>query len=482
MADPRASARHGCGRYLAERSPLLVPLLVIGFGFWPGHLNADSLIQVAQARDDVPITDHYTPILVWLWDLFWPLGLRPGAMLILQNLTFAIGSYLILRIVLRPIWASTAAALVMLSPPVLGQLGLVGRDTWFIALLLLCFGLVAFAARDPRRQAWALAGAGAAGFLCLASRQNAAAAVAIAVIAAVFIVLGPSLRVRRRPTRIGAPIALGLALTLATVLLQLAAVRVAGTPQARPEQVLFLYDLAAFTRRDGVSAFPRSVYPSGAVAAIGATSSLDDIIPMISGEAAPFHYPLPDDQIDALREKWIDTVTSRPLDYLDIRFDAWLRQINLTAPPLVAYDPGIDPNPWGYHIEFDTANDVVTGYEDVFSGGGYLGLNGSIVHRAFIYLMLAGVVAIVLIRRGGAAAVVGALALSGWTYQAGILLGTMGSNYRYEFPVVAIAILATIVAVGLAVRERRGSATSPCAKGRRPVDAPARLEASGTQS
>ncbi|MQA76182.1 MAG: hypothetical protein GEU88_17925 [Solirubrobacterales bacterium] len=427
-------------------------------------MNADTLVQISQVRGDAPINDQHTPILLFLWKLGWPLGVRPGVLLLIQAAVFLIGSYLVLRVALRPLGASIAAALVALSPPVLGQLGLLGRDTWFVCLLVLTFGLIALAARRPGRPAtWPLVLAAVAAFLCLAARQNAAPAVAIAVIAVAFLLWGPRLDGRRRLVRLGAPIVAGLALTIVVLGAQVAAVRVAGTFTVHPTQGVYIYDLAAFSRREDRSLFPDSVY-AGGVGAIESTSSLDNIIPMVAGPNAIFHTPLSGEQTADLGDAWLDYVFDHPFDWLDVHWDAWLRQIGLTAGELVVYHPGIDPNPFGYEIAFTDSNRTLVDYLKLFVSDGSLD-SGLFIYRPFIYLLLAAAAAWWLLRRGREAAIVGALALAGLAYQVGFFLATVATQYRFEFPAVVLGMLATVAAVALAIRARverhRASAAAP---------------------
>jgi hypothetical protein len=319
---------------------------------------------------------------------------------------------------------------------------------------VLTFGLVALAARRPGRPAtWPVVLAAVAAFLCLASRQNAAPAVAIAVIAIVYLLWSPKLEGRQRLVRVGGPIAAGLAVTVVALAVQLAAVRAAGTATVHPDQGVYIYDLAAFSRREGESLFPRSVYASGDVAPIDANSSLDTVIPMITGPDAIFRTPLSAAQTGDLRDAWLDYVGDNPFEWLDVHWDSWLRQIALTQGARVVYHPGIDPNPFGYRIEFGSENRALIDYLSVFTSADTLE-SGAFIYRPFLYLLLAAGAAWWLLGRGREPAIVGAMALAGLAYQVGFLLVTVANEYRFEFPAVVLGILATVVAVTLAVRER----------------------------
>ncbi len=439
---------------------MLVALLVVSIGFWPGHMNADTLIQIDQASDGTPITNHYAPILVWLWSLVWPLGVRPEVLLVLQTAGFLAGTYLILRAVLRPLAASVGAALIAFWPAVFGHLGLVGRDTWFLTLLVLSFGLLALALRRPGAPArWPLVLAAATMFLCLAARQNAVTSVVIAAIAAAFIALGPRLAGSRRLARIGVPVVAGTVVTLAAIGVQAGALALSNVTPVTPSQYLYAYDLGHLGLRDGEMLLPESVYPAQDPEPIAATLTLDSMIPMVAGPNPPVPLPVSDAQVAELRQAWIDRATGDPIGYLDHRTDVWLRQIAVTRSPHQIYHPGIDGNPFGYQIEFTRANDAVTGYQELFSDEL---VDGGLLHRTWIYLLAAAVTAVVMLRRGGVAALFGAIAVAAWTYQVGLFFGAAAVQYRYEFPAVTLAIIAFVASTALLIvnraRARSGAA------------------------
>ena len=156
----------------------------------------------------------------------------------------------------------------------------------------------------------------------------------------------------------------------------------------------------------------------------------------------------------------IDQIEDDPLQYLDWRIDAFGRQIGLDAPGVFVYHPGIDPNQRGYEIEFTRANDIVTGYQELFTDSDN---DGQVFHRAWTYLLVSIFAAIVLLRRSVAPArrTVGAMALGNLTYQAGLFLGTMGTQWRFEFPVAAVTIVAAAVAIKELVDRRREPAAEP---------------------
>ncbi len=439
---------------LAFLGPMLIAAAVVCVGFWPGHMSADTLTQIAQVSDRTPITDHHAPILVWLWSLVWPLGLGPGFVLVLQVAAFLVGAYLVARAAFGRMGASLVATALTLSPLAIGMVGYLSRDTWFIALLLLAFGLAIRLTRTTGRDRTVTAVAAlVAAFLCLAARQNAAPAVVIAVIAVAALLLAPRLAGASRLKRLGLPLAAGVAATVAMLGLQVGSLRAFGVESARPEQYVYFYDLAALSVDEGRSLFPESVYPSGDVAVLAQTSSLDSIIPLGFGEDPPISMPRPPEQIDEMRDAWVDTVTDDPIDYLQMRTESWLHQISVSQVPIFIYHPGIDANDQGFEVAFPDENEVVTDYQELFADEF---LNGYVFHRVWIYLLIAAVAAVLLLRRRTAPLlIVGGAALAAWTYQFGLFFGAMGTQYRLEYPAVVLAILAAAVLVKALLDERR---------------------------
>jgi hypothetical protein len=431
--------------------------LIICVGFWPGHMSADTLTQIAEASGEIPVNDQHAALLVWLWSLVWPV-VTPGIVLALQVATFLLGAYLIARAAFGRLGASIVSGLLALSPVMIGNLGVLSRDTWFTSLLLLGFGLAIASLRyQGRARGWAFAGASTAAFFCLAARQNAAPAVVVILVALAAISIGPRLRSARRIERVGVPLLAGIGALLALVVVQFGTMRAIGVESVHPQQYLYIYDLAALSVDDGRSLFPRDVYPSGSVATLDQTSSVDGIHPLVFGDNPPIPTPRPDEQVDELRHAWIDEVEGEPLRYLEMRGEAWLHQISLTQKPIWIYHPVIDPNDQGFGIEFSHANDIVTGYQELFADR-YL--NGGILHRAWIYLLIAIPVAWMLLRRRGALAVVGALAVAAWTLQVGLFFLTPVTQYRFEFPAIACTILATAVLIRTLLTDRRQRAAA----------------------
>jgi len=450
---PQAPRRRlGTDRLGPPAAVIGVVSALICLAFWPGHMSSDTLLMISQAAGDAPISDQHSPLLIWLWSLGWPIGLRPGAILVLQVGVFMVGAYLVARAAFSRLGSAVAASLIAISPPVLGYLGTLSRDAWFIGLLLVCFGLLIRALRVDAVQAKrSLVLCAVAAVLCLATRQNAAAAVFLVAVALAAWVLGPRLAGRRPVVRAGAALGAGLLATVLAMGALLGGARLAGVEQARPQQQLYIYDLAAISLRQERSLFPPDVY-AGDLETLAVQSSIDSPVPLIFGPDAGIPVPRPPDQVSELGEAWREAVVDHPRTYLGVRWDAWMHQLSIGAPPVFVFHPGIDSNELGYEIAIPALNEVATDYLRLFVSNEFL--DGGVVFTVWVYLLLCGVAAVILLPRPGAPRIVGLLALSAWTYQAGLFFGTMATQYRFEYPVVVIGLLSTAVAVRVLVAER----------------------------
>jgi hypothetical protein len=463
-------SRSDLARRLSSVAILLIPVVLVGLSFWPGHMSADTLTEIEQV-DRADFTNQHAPLLLALWSPLWDLGVGPGWVLAGQIVTFVVGVYLLLRTTFGRVSAATIALVISLSPPVFGMLGTLGRDTWFTALLLVTFGLTVRAAQRPWPQrgaylAFALAGA----WLSLATRQNAAAAVVLACIVMAALVLE-----RRRERRDGgvssSPVrrlivatAVGVALTFALVGTQFAGSAVIGVHNSHPEYPLYLYDVAAISARERENLFPREVLPQRGIRVIDANYHIDSMLAWGYLPNSPFKVPLSEPAGRALADSWREAVLDHPLAYLDARVDLWLRQISVTRDAMWIYHPVIDPNTRGLVVEFPELNRIANDYEQAFANDN---LDGGAVFTVWAYLIVALTTAIVLLRRrrGWALTTVGALAVAALTYQIGLFIGAMGTQYRFELPAVVIGMLGAAILIKLAsaaLIARRGVQQEAC--------------------
>lgn len=455
-AGPRA--RRPTAGQLAVVPALLVPVVLVSVSFLPGHMSNDTLSQIQQVRDG-HFTNQHAPLLMAMWRVVWPLGVGPGWVLLAQVTVFVAGTYLVLRSFLSRWVAVALAVAVALSPPVFGMLGYLSRDTWFTALLMAAFGLMARAAGAApgpaaRRRAW-LAGAALALWLALASRQNAAPAVAMAAAALVWVAWPgrPRGGRLRRPVVLGAA---GVALTVGLLASQLVAAGLLDVHDAHPEQYVLIYDLEVLSHDQRRNLFPADVMPRRGVEVIDQHYNIDSVNPLLFSTDPPVGTPLADGPYRSLRRAWADAVTDNPDDYLGERMELWLRQIALTRTADFIYHPAIDPNRWGYEPWFDDMNDTARDYVEAFTDDPRT-LKGGPLHTVWVYLAVATAGGLVLFvgRRRPAQRLVGFMGLAAVTHQAGLFFGAMGTQYRFQFPVVVIGVVVAVALLQVMVERRQ---------------------------
>lgn len=431
-------------------------------------MNADTLDEIRQVISG-NLSDYHAPLLLGVWHLVWGVGVGPGWVLAAQVCCFVAGTYMLMRLAFGPLGAAIAASVVTLVPQTYGELGLVGRDTWYTALLLLSAGTLAqgFASgspRSPRARAVALAASLGAAWLAVAARENAVTSIAVIIGAAVAFVLWsrwrvPARNLPARAGRLGIVIVGAIATTAVFYASQSALNSVLGVRSVHPEQYIYDFDLAGMSTRENRDLFPKSIVPPNRLANLKRLFSIDDV----STEIIPPGHPLPvalltGDQVAAVRAADIRAVEADPGTWLGLHWDEFLRQISITRQSNVIMHPGIDRNQLGLHRSFPGLDGVASSYVEAFDATEIPDPQGGMIFDIWIYLLVAAAGTASLRHwRDPRALVLGALSLSSLTYQLGVFL-SMGVQYRLEYPTVVTGVV--LLAAGgrlLVARARRSS-------------------------
>ena len=121
-----------------------MPVLVVAVLFWPGIAMYDTVALYGEVLSN-DVDDWQPPILVRLWQALHPLGPTTGPMFALQVAFYAAGFGLIVSALVRSgRWrAAIAAALLAVSPLLLGWQMVVLKDAQMLGALLTAFGIVA---------------------------------------------------------------------------------------------------------------------------------------------------------------------------------------------------------------------------------------------------------------------------------------------------------------------------------------------------
>lgn len=124
---------------------LIVILLIILLGClfsiissYPGFMSPDSFNQYEQARSGV-YTDWHPPVMAWIWHYLLCMKDGPQPMLILHNILFWSGIFLI-AIRLQKFYYSIVLLILCFSPSILNFIGVIWKDTFLFSLLVFISG------------------------------------------------------------------------------------------------------------------------------------------------------------------------------------------------------------------------------------------------------------------------------------------------------------------------------------------------------
>ena len=446
-ARPEPATRNALGS-LRRIAPDAGAVALIVVPPWPGVFTIDSqaMYRMANAGN---VDDWYSPILVSMWRVALAVGLPSSAVFVTATAVVVVGLLTLYRLALPRWWALVATAATVLFPPVYGLLGWVGRDVWFLGLLLVVAASLGWATVLPARRFPLVTLAFTAAWLAADARQNGFPALAVVGGAAAWFVF--SGRRHRWWLVIGA--------SLLTILLGVAAQRaariVAVQKDVSPEQVLYFQDLLAVSLRLEESQVPRELLPRDQLdevrtlwvpAQVGAVLFRDD--PPVDyrprqGSAR---------RTRMLRDAWLDMVTTHPFAYAVERADLYRRLLGIGDTVPGAWYATTDVIPGtaaaGLRQRFDALNDARGDYLRLFEQGAP-GTGGPL-HQVWIYLALGLVSAAAIVAAGPR------LRAFGWTMlalqllmQLVLVFAATLLEYRFELFQVVLGLALTAIAARL---------------------------------
>lgn len=188
-ASPRAPGRSPP----RPRLPLawIVVAAIIVATFYPGIMSNDSLASLRQART-LEFTSWHPPIMALIWSVLDPIVEGPALMLVMQAILYAIAAAKLCAEafpgLMRKFTPWLVVPLFSLFPPVMTLNGMIWKDVWMSALLLLALAYLFRMSRtaSPRRRLVAFAVVLAGCLLATAFRHNAVAATAGLLAGAVY--------------------------------------------------------------------------------------------------------------------------------------------------------------------------------------------------------------------------------------------------------------------------------------------------------
>ncbi|MFN0029648.1 MAG: hypothetical protein ACKV2O_21045 [Acidimicrobiales bacterium] len=460
VVNPAAPVEGGPIRSTGWRKRIMVLVALVALtiihssAVWPGRMSPDTIAQIEALRTG-RYTDWHAPLLIMLWRPLWLLGLGPGWVTAASTLTVLVGLYGVLRGMLRRRGALIGTVATVVFPPVLGYLGYLGRDLWYVAFYLLALAGMARLC-SIRQPMWrrALLGAviGSLWLVC-AARQNAAPAAGVLLVALLG-VCGPWPALGRFDRTTGASgrsmagrvVRVGVASVVLVGLVgsQLFIRRAADVQTTHPEQVLFLYDVAGVSLHLQQNQFSAAVHPAQDLASIERNWNPRWVNSLLFNKDPTFPFPLSQEAAQAVREDWLRTVGRYPGAYLQVRWALWERQLAFHSPAWWVYQPGITTNPWGYTTANPTLDEPLqrylqAGVVDGVNGGGFL-------YTPWFYVLITMVGLAYLRHKHSGRALLGWACLASLVYQATVFFGAMGTDYRMVYPSVVVAVVVLVVA------------------------------------
>lgn len=423
---------------------VFVVVLGVSLTYWPGHMSADSLVQVSQVRAG-RFNDMHSPLLLSLWHVIWTIV--PGTWYVLAGCAavFVAALSALLRAAFAPVAATLMGAALTISPMLLGFLGVIGRDTWFMALTTAAFGaLMVAVGQNGRRQVVTLGIGATFAFLAMAARQNGIPVLFVFV----FTVL---VAVPIGRTRFGTPAAWRRALLASTGLtilvwtVHLGGVKLIIKPQpTHPEQSVMLYDTVQISVRERTMLVPAELYPAQDLELLIRHASVTNLEANLR-PPVDLPFPMSVDQARILKDRWWKGVRDHPRTYLQARAALWCEQVGWCAPVRWVQHPGIDPNPWGYRPTFPGLEHLANRYVASFAANP--NLDGGPLFKVWVYLLVNVGGLIYLGHRDARRRVLGGLALAAILYEATILLAAPESQYRFSLLVVAAGLIVGLTAI-----------------------------------
>jgi hypothetical protein len=368
-------------------------LCVLCFGltiwaFYPGFMSPDSTGNLADGRQGV-FSDINSPVMSYLWGKLDRIAAGPALMLILQNAVFWSGCAIFWRATHKKSFRlGLCLILFALLPQIFSQLPVIWKDVGLGACLFLASALLYSADKTKNKAAILISPLFL--FYGYAARLNALPAILPLAIWSGFIFC----RVFEIKRKKFLPLAIGVVYFVAlSAAVYFANWQLTGGKTVYPFQQIYLYDLAAISIEKNEAMFPEYVLR-------GENFSLENVkeryneraVSDLIFENVPKQGDLPvlrlssdAEQITALRQKWLETVSENPLAYLKHRGKVFAQLVGL-APSVTRpfWDLGFSENPPEFQSEQNSGARVLMNYFGLFQRP----FSQTFFFRAFLWLLL----------------------------------------------------------------------------------------------
>jgi hypothetical protein len=310
-------------RRITHRHVLIAGWVLFVLYCFPGYMSYDSGDQLEQARGMRPLTNWHPPVMAILWRICDWLIAGPFLMLVIQSVTLLAGMFLILRRVLSERGAAVAAVLILLSPPVICNMGVIWKDSQMAGFLMLAIAFMMDKTRGKMIAGCALL------WLATAQRHNALAAT-LPILLLLFVWKDGLARWKRYVLAVG----VWVAITVSTMLVNNALVETKEDVFAS----LAMNDIVGIVRfqKDYTDEQLRADTPGvpwrGEDRLVERSRKLYNPIMTwldVCGPAGVLDYPTTADQSAAVRAAWQKMVFAHPRAYLKHRWKTFLAELRV---------------------------------------------------------------------------------------------------------------------------------------------------------
>jgi hypothetical protein len=444
--------------------------------WWPGLIQPDANQTIVQADLKLWI-DWWTPVGAMVLHRLNEMEIGFGPIFAVAVASIVAGVYLCLRVVFVRGTAGLMTLAICVFPPMYAQLSTLSRDTFWLGLSLLSFGLLGRALRpgeSARRAGLFIALSLVCAIVAFLCRQNGLAIVfAVTFVFALHALRGAAERdpgrrlaraIRRSVPRV---IVAGVAAIAATILVFGGTQLLYGATGVRAvhsERVTYVYDLASISVLTDRSRFPRAATRLPPSRATPARVDLATLERRFDHRNVVFVYPdnwagdiahaddlLAPRENRILREAWLQAIQDEPLAYLWTRLRLTLGQLGLMERPIDAYFGLWEPTNFGHPMEFSNAYLVASDYLAPFVG------HESVIplDLPWMYLLLATALAVVLMRRLQVTwPIVLAMVATIWVNLIGLAFTAMAIGSRYTAIAMPVALIFVCFAFALLFRRR----------------------------
>jgi hypothetical protein len=370
-------------------------LCILGFGltiwaFYPGFMSPDSVTSFTEARQN-SFTDISSPVMSYLWRLLDKIVAGPAPMLILQNAVFWSACAVFWHATHKKSFRlGLCLVLFALMPQILSQLPVVWKDVGLGAALFLASALLYLA--DKTKNKVALFVSPLFLFYGYAARLNALPAILPLAIWSGFIFY----RVFEIEKKKFLPIFVGLIYFIALSLtVYFVSGRITEGKTVYPFQQIYLYDLAAISKERNEALFPEYMLKDENFSLEKMKTrynerSVSDLIfenVPNQGDLSVLKLSSDAEQIGALRQKWLESVSENPVVYLKHRGKVFAQLVGLSSSVTRPFwNLGFSGNPPEFQREENFGASILMKYFGLFQRP----FPQTFFFRAFLWLLLCG--------------------------------------------------------------------------------------------